>query len=290
MSNISNFDWTGLGSIATGLINSITQGVISKKNFNEMKRQYENNMKFQREQFDYQKELNQKMIEREDNAVVRRMKDLNNAGINPLMADGQSASAGGGTSTSFTGTDAAQMEMFDTSTILGAFLDSQRVRNEKAQTKIEKERLEMQQLNSAQDRLESLSRQILNTKELEVKDALIKQYNANVALINKQSKALNLNMEISEWSGLPVGTDPRVNNAYQATSGALIAAAKKISDVLNRWNDTHRNYTFRQENPDDNTGHIAYDEKEGEWYEIVRSVRDGKKFKIYANGKRVEIK
>lgn len=288
MSN--DFDYTGLGSIATGLMNSITQGVISHKNFKEMKRQYEKNMQFQREQFDYQKELNQKMMEREDNAVVRRMKDLNKAGINPLMADGQSASAGSGSSTSFTGTDAPQMEMFDTSTILSAFLDSQRIKNEKAQTKIEKERLEMQQLNSAQDRLESLSRQILNTKELDVKNALIRQYNANISLINKQAEALGINTKISEWSGLPVGTDPRVNNAYQATSGALIAAAQKISDVLNKWNENHRNYTFRQENPNDNTGHIAYDNEEGDWYEIVKSVRDGKKFKVYTSGKRVEIK
>lgn len=227
MSN--GFDWTGLGSLATGLINSITQGIISKRNFNEMKRQYAENMKFQREQFNYQKELNNKMFEREDNAVVRRMKDLSNAGINPLMADGQSASAAGGSSTSFTGTDAAQMEMFDTSTMLSAFLDSQRIKNEKAQTKIEKERLNMQQLNSAQDRLESLSRQILNTKEVEVKNALIKQYNANTELINKQAKALGINIEISEWSNLPVGTDPRVNNPFQAASGAAIAAGKLLS-------------------------------------------------------------
>lgn len=290
MSNGNQFDWTGLGSLATGLMNSITQGVISTRNYKEMKRQFAENMKFQREQFDYQKELNNKMFEREDNAVQRRMQDLGKAGINPLMADGQSASASGGSSTSFTGTDAAQMEMFDTSTMLSAFLDSQRVKNEKAHTQIEKERLQMQQLNSAQERLESISRQILNTKELKVKDALINQYNANVKLINKQSEALGINMNISKWSGLPVGTDPRVNNAYQASSGALIAAAQKISDVLNKWNENHRNYTFRQDNPEDNTGNIAYDEKEGEWYEIVKSVKDGKKFKVYANGKRVEIK
>ncbi len=290
MSNGNQFDWTGLGSLASGLMNSITQGVISKRNFKEMKKQYEENMKFQREQFEYQKELNNKMFEREDNAVQRRMADLGKAGINPLMADGQSASTSGGSSTSFTGTDAAQMEMFDTSTMLSAFLDSQRIKNEKAKTNIEKERLQMQQLNSAQDRLESISRQILNTKELDVKDALIKQYNANVKLINKQSEVLGVNMKIAEWSGLPVGTDPRVNNAYQATSGALIAAAQKISDVLNKWNENHRNYTFRQENPNDNTGHIVYDKEEGDWYEIVKSVKDGKKFKVYTSGKRVETK
>lgn len=44
--------------------------------------------------FDYQKALQQKMFEREDTAVQRRMADLQEAGINPNLAAGSAAGAG----------------------------------------------------------------------------------------------------------------------------------------------------------------------------------------------------
>lgn len=78
-------------SAGSGIVGSIISGVQNAKARELQKQMYE-------EQFDYAKAQDILRMEREDNAIQRQMEDLEQAGINPLLAGsmgGSSALAGG---------------------------------------------------------------------------------------------------------------------------------------------------------------------------------------------------
>lgn len=58
-------------------------------------KQAEQQLKLQQETYDWQKEMQKKTWEREDNAIQRRSKDLQRAGLSKTLAAGQGASSSG---------------------------------------------------------------------------------------------------------------------------------------------------------------------------------------------------
>ncbi len=69
--------------LITGLLDTVANIGIANQNLN-----------FQRQNLDYQKELQKQIFEREDNAVQRRAKDLEASGLSKTLAAGSAANAG----------------------------------------------------------------------------------------------------------------------------------------------------------------------------------------------------
>lgn len=81
---------SGIGGIVSsvgGLIQNKKQRVLDEKHWNK-------DYAFQREQYSYQKKLQNTLFQREDNAVQRRVEDLERAGLSKTLAAGSAASAG----------------------------------------------------------------------------------------------------------------------------------------------------------------------------------------------------
>lgn len=84
------------GVITSGVIagaSTFGSGITGLINNEYNKEQNEWNKRFAREQFDYQKQLNQTIMDREDTAVQRRAADLEAAGLSKTLAAGSSAQA-----------------------------------------------------------------------------------------------------------------------------------------------------------------------------------------------------
>lgn len=96
------------------------------------------NRQSQQQQFDYSKELQQQMFQREDNAVQRRKADLIAAGLSPVLAAGSAASAGPVVST-----NAPQLQnMPDSAQIMMSMI---KMKNDISMTDAQKELMRKQQ-------------------------------------------------------------------------------------------------------------------------------------------------
>lgn len=83
----------GFGGMMQGVA-SLINGVSSAVNVGAQWTQNEKNLGFQKEVYRYQKRLQQKIFDREDNAIQRRVADLQASGLNKVLAAGQGAGSG----------------------------------------------------------------------------------------------------------------------------------------------------------------------------------------------------
>lgn len=73
-----------LASIGTGIFNSIKQNEANEKNYELQRKQLRDNMATSERDFNYNKELQEKIFQREDSAVQRMVEDNRKAGLSPI--------------------------------------------------------------------------------------------------------------------------------------------------------------------------------------------------------------
>lgn len=73
-----------LASIGTGIFNSIKQNEANEKNYELQRKQLRANMATSERDFNYNKELQEKIFQREDSAVQRMVEDNRKAGLSPI--------------------------------------------------------------------------------------------------------------------------------------------------------------------------------------------------------------
>jgi len=98
---------SGVGSLFGGLFSGWGQDKASRR----AKEADEQNLAFQREKLEYEKQMQQEAWAREDNAVQRRRDDLVAAGMNPILAAGDAASASAPIDVTQLHTERGQIEM-----------------------------------------------------------------------------------------------------------------------------------------------------------------------------------
>lgn len=84
----------GLGGMIMAGLSMLSPGAGMIYDADMQKRIADQNLRFQQENQNYMRGIQQTMFQREDNSVQRRMQDLVKAGMNPVLAAGQGAGAG----------------------------------------------------------------------------------------------------------------------------------------------------------------------------------------------------
>lgn len=198
MAEGKNFDYGAIDPIVGGIGllynmgSGIAQQVMNAKNDDW-------NKKFAREQFDYQKSLNDRLMEREDNAVQRRAADLEAAGLSKTLAAG----------------DAAQSSVAGISPLGNAansnktFQQLQRmdIANSYAQYKM-----------TRANEITRLKEGNLIDAEADTQIALQNMYNAQADNYNSITNMNEHNLRYARFFKMPTGLSARASNKYELLS------------------------------------------------------------------------
>ncbi len=111
----------GILSGSAGLLGGITNGILGGLNYSQNSEIAKKNLAFQKDVFNYQKQLQREIFQREDNSTRRKAADILAAGGNPALAWETGQAAGVGQSVPVS---APQEQMVDMSQIMKSSLAS----------------------------------------------------------------------------------------------------------------------------------------------------------------------
>lgn len=194
---------------------------INQKNYNLALQNYDlqkDNLQFQKDSylnnFNYQKNLQQQLFGREDNAIQRRALDMQNAGLSKTLAAGDGAGAGSVVSTSpFTGTANFSAPVQSPVDLISAALTFGKAQAEIRKTNAETENLlkdgakkDSEVLFTEAQTAYTKARTSVETKNYEMLDLTAEQIKTSnektrkdMELIDTQIKSLEQGMDIKDW-------------------------------------------------------------------------------------------
>lgn len=207
--------------LISGLIDSGVNAINNKKNFELQSYYAGQNLKLQKEQFQYLKEQNALQQQREDTAVQRQVKDLQGAGINKLYATNMGGASTGatGSTTSFSGVEAPQQAGTDWrqegGQLESAINSAQGIANvyqTKAQTELTKQEIANMSSKKLNIEADTLLKEAMSAKTKNEKDEILQK----IKNLSKEYDSLEHNYNIARQAGTPVGVDPKASNIYES--------------------------------------------------------------------------
>ncbi len=196
--------WTGLQD-AFGMGLSAVQTKmnydINQQNYNLARDNYQFTKDSYLNNFEYQKNLQQQIFGREDNAVQRRAADLQKAGLSKTLAAGDGAGAGTAISTSpFTGSapQRSPVDLISAGMNMAQGLsDIRKVQAETENALKQNKVMDSQLLNDEYQRNYILAKTALEWGNVDMLGMTWKEKSAAIALYNKQIDRLNEEIEAS---------------------------------------------------------------------------------------------
>lgn len=215
-------------SWGSGWFDSIANAIFNGLNYSEQKKWNKQQQKNWDTQFEYIKYLNELQMQREDNAIQRRVKDYEAAGMNKLLATDNAAQAG--TLTSFSGNASGQAPQLDNlKNPIESYLEAKQM-NADTQLTEAQANLVKEQTNTEQKRQNQYS-------------ALTDLYKIQTAKTNAEKERLTINY-LRDWhdfilevkNNIKSNDSNTINNPWSAgwrVLNQLLPKNMNIGDIIN---------------------------------------------------------
>lgn len=254
----------GLGSMFSSLLN-----------YKENREQKDFNNQLALNQFEYQKNLNQQIMDREDNAIQRRANDLREAGLNPLLAgNGDGAGAGGSAVGSSVRGNEEAAQIADLGSISTAMIsnmaETQNIAKSKAETSLTNAKYLTEIEKAGNVKIDTLLKKSQNAKTKAEKDKIREE----IKSIQKNIEKIEHDLRLSQKYGIRTGD--LLNTQYNTTKAIYNEFKEKVHNNLDE---------IREDRKKGNYGGFSIDDPNiDDWEYIGKHEGGGRMYKHKRTG------